>query len=88
MFIKSQMNIINNVTDNFTETNIDFNNYMLIAIFLEIKYSGWEVDISEILETNNNINVYKIEKEAATTVMSQPFAIVKIQKSNKAVVFH
>ena len=86
--LMSQMNTVNNVTDDFTETNIDFNNYMLIAVFLEIKNHGWEVDISDIVENTNNIIVSKTEKQSDATVMSQPFVIVKIPKSNKPVIFN
>ncbi len=86
--LMNQMNSVNNVTDNFTETNIDFSTYEIIAIFLDVKGNGWEVSITDITEDNSNIYVYKSEKEYDNSVITQPFHIVKIPKSNKPVIFN
>lgn len=83
----NQMNSVNNVTNEFSETNIDFNAYIIIAIFLEIKQHGWEVEISSIVENTNSILVSKIETEAINTVITQPFHIVKIPITNKPIEF-
>ncbi len=86
--LMNQMNSVNNVSDNFTETNIDFTTYEVIAIFLDVKANGWEVSITNITEDNSNIYVDKIEKEYVNSVITQPFHIVKIPKSNKPVIFN
>ncbi len=86
--LMNQMNSVNNVTDNFTETNIDFSVYEIIAIFLDVKGNGWEVSITNITEDNANIYVDKSEKEYDNSVITQPFHIIKIPKSNKPVVFN
>ena len=82
----SQMNTVNNVSGSFTETNIDFDEFMVFAIFLEVKPNGWEIEIQNIVENDNNLVVSKIETEFATTVITQPFHIVKIPKSNKPII--
>ncbi len=86
--LMTQMNTVNNVTDSFNETDIDFDTYEVIAIFLEIKPNGWEVEITNITKDDTNIHVYKNEKEFLYQVITQPFHIVKIFKNNKTVVFH
>lgn len=83
----NQMDMINNVSSQFTETDIDFNNYMIIAIILNVKISGYDVEITNVTEYENNITVSKNETEYITAVMSQPFHIIKIPKSNKEIVF-
>tara|TARA_B110000093_G_C12687581_1_gene292737 strand:- start:98 stop:553 length:456 start_codon:yes stop_codon:yes gene_type:complete len=83
----TQMNSVNNVSDNFAEIDIDFNEYMLIALILDVKGNGWEVEISEIIETETEITVSKQETESVTLVITQPFHIVKIPKNDKSVVF-
>lgn len=76
----------NNITDNFSETEIDFKNYMVIAVFLGIKRSGWEVKINNVLETKNNLVVSTDEKQLLSSVITQPFSIIKIRRTEKAVV--
>jgi len=85
--LMNQMNTVNNVTDTFTETNIDFNTYMVIAVFLEVKGSGWEVTITDIVENANDITVSIEDKAFETSVMTQPYHIVKIPIIDKPVVF-
>lgn len=81
------MNTNNNVSDNFSETNIDFDNYMVIAVFLEIKPTGWEVEINGVVENENNITIIKEEMELDNTVITQPFHIVKIPITDKEIIF-
>ncbi|MGX1025287.1 protease complex subunit PrcB family protein [Psychroflexus sp. MBR-150] len=82
----SQMNSVNNVSDNFTETNIDFDVFLVVAIFLEVKGQGWEIETENIIENENNITISTLETEYATSVMTQPFCIVKIQKTEKTII--
>jgi hypothetical protein len=81
-----QMNSVNNISNNFTETTIDFDSYSIVAIFLEIKPTGWEVSITNITENETNISVSIQETEMDNTVITQPFHIVKIPKTNKEIV--
>ena len=85
--LMNQMNSVNNATDGFSETNIDFSTYIVIAIFLEVKQHGWEVEISNIEENTTNIMVSKTETEADNSVITQPFHIVKIPITNKPIEF-
>ncbi len=80
-----QMNSVNNISNNFTETTIDFDSYSIVAIFLEIKPTGWEVSITNITENETNISVSILETKMENTVITQPFHIVKIPKTNKEI---
>ncbi len=84
--LMNQMDLYNDVTTQFSETNIDFNAYTVIGIFLEVKPSGWEVETENIIENENNIKVSTIENEYVTGVITQPFCIVKIPKTEKTII--
>ena len=85
--LMNQMNSVNNVTDEFSETNIDFSTYKVIAIFLEVKPNGWQVRISNIEENVSSIMVSTAETEGINLVVTQPFYIVKIPVTNKPIEF-
>ncbi|WP_299106637.1 protease complex subunit PrcB family protein [uncultured Tenacibaculum sp.] len=91
--LAAKMNAVNNATQNFTETDIDFSKYTVIAVFDEVRPTGG-YDISlEIKETTNRTLV-KISNtgpsigSGATTVVTQPYVIRKIQKTDLPVVFN
>ena len=85
-----QMNSVNNVTDDFTETNIDFTQYKVIAVFDEIRGNGgFRIDL-DIWSTTNEMVVQVTDlapQGNATTVITQPFHIVKIATSDLPIVF-
>lgn len=81
----SQMNSINNATNNFTETNINFNEYTVFAIFLEVKANGWEIGTESVTENEDNITVTTQEIEMVNSTMTQPFSIIKIPKTEKTI---
>lgn len=88
--LMQQMDTRNPVSATFSETDIDFGAYQVIAVFDEIKNSGGHtIDITAIAENQNNITVtvQNLNTGGATSVMTQPFHIVKIPKSKKTVVF-
>ena len=85
--LMDDMNSINNVTSLFSETEIDFENYTIIAVFLEVKNNGWEIEINSIIENENNINISTQETEFYTLEMTQPFYIAKISNSDKTIIF-
>lgn len=86
----SNLDASNNISGGFTETNIDFNQYMIIAVFDEV-YSngGHSIDIMTVDENLQNIvvDVEKLLTGNVTTVVTQPYHIVKVQKSTKPVLF-
>ena len=85
----ASMNAVNNVSINFTETSINFNDFDVIAVFRSpISNSASTVDIISIEEnqTNRIVSVQNLINGDATDV-AQPFHIVKIPKSTKPVVF-
>jgi len=88
--LMTQMNLVNNVTDNFTETDIDFSEYKILAVFDEIKGNGGhslELDITSDSE-NIIVNITYLDPEGnATTEITQPFHIVKISNSNLPIIF-
>ncbi|MCA6067624.1 protease complex subunit PrcB family protein [Chryseobacterium sp. RG1] len=80
-----------NVSGSFTETNIDFNQYMLIVAFDQVyNNGGHSIDIIAIDESSQSINVdiEKLLQGNATSVITQPYHIVKIPKILKPVVFY
>jgi hypothetical protein len=87
--IITSMNAVNNVSDNFTETSIDFSNFDIIAVFRNpISNSSSTVDIITIDEnqTNRVVTVQNLTDGISADV-AQPFHIVKIPKSSKPIVF-
>ena len=85
----TSMNAVNNVSGTFTETNINFTNFDIIAVFRNpISNSVSTVDIIGIDENQSNrvVTVQNLINGAAQDV-AQPFHIVKIPKSTKPVVF-
>ena len=86
----TKMNSVNHVSDDFTEINVDFSHYNVIACFDEIKGTGGHsIDITRIIENENNIIVYmeNLLKGNMATVMTQPYTIVKTEKKPKPIIF-
>jgi hypothetical protein len=72
------------------ETNIDFNKYYVIAVVDEVRHSGgYSIDITKISQTDRSIivKVEQLKKGDFTSIITQPFHIVKIAKTGKKVVF-
>lgn len=89
--LMAQMNSVNNVTEGFTETDIDFDNYMVFAVFDNVKrYSGYSIKIDDLVEGESEIrlNLARTNTGAiAPTVVTQPYYIVKYPKNDKSIVF-
>lgn len=86
----AQMNSVNNVSDNFTETTIDFSTFTIIAVFNEIKGNGGHGFKLNIKSNTENVIVHVVElplEENATMVMTQPYYIVKILNSDLPIIF-
>jgi hypothetical protein len=86
----NKMDSVNKVSDTFEETKIDFSKFNVIAVFDEVKGSGGH-SLELIINSNSKnriVNVSHLAPEgSATTVMTQPFYIVKIAKSKLPIVF-
>ena len=86
----AQMNLVNNLSDGFTETNIDFSEYNIIAVFDELKGNGGHGLELNITSNSNNIvvDVIKLFPQGnATTIITQPYYIVKIPTSDLQIIF-
>ena len=81
----------NHPSTDFTETNIDFNQFMVIVV-IDAVYpnGGHSVDIMTVEENPQNIeiDVEKLLQGNVTTVVTQPYHIVKIPKILKPVIFN
>lgn len=72
---------------------VDFSEYMVAGVFAGQKPSGgYEVEITGIEVVNNSLNIYYKETvpsagQVVTTVMTQPFHIIKIKKSDAEINF-
>ncbi|QQV01500.1 MULTISPECIES: protease complex subunit PrcB family protein [Chryseobacterium] len=81
----------NNVSGGFTETNINFNQYMVIAVFDQTYLNGGHsIDIMTVNENSQNIevDVEKLFQGNVTSIVTQPYHIVKIPKIAKPVIFY
>src|SRR5690554_1535356 len=102
MTIEQQNTVITNQTEwnqflesfpeatEISETNIDFNTFQIVvSIDEERGHTGHWLEISEIMENENNITVTILngEYDSGYTAISRPYHIVKIPKSDKPVVF-
>ena len=86
----AQMDSVNNVSDGFSETNIDFSEYIVIAVFDEIKGSGGHSLELNIASNSENVVVTVINvvpEGNATTVITQPFHLVKISNTDLPIIF-
>ncbi len=81
----STIGIINGTA--FSETNIDFQNYIVIFV-TQIKNSSTTIDITNIQENANNIVVTVENLQIGITAdVAHPFHIVKIPITTKPIVF-
>jgi len=68
-----EMNFINNEeTASFEETDIDFERFMVIAVILEVKFSLWYVEITDLEETEISVTFFTTETSTALSAISRP----------------
>jgi len=88
--LKIKMDSYNNTTGSFTETEINFSEYIILAAFSELRpLGGCSIEIKNVLEYSGGINV-TIENfvpNAGVAEETQPYHIVKIPKTNKQIFF-
>ena len=83
----TQIDSYNNVSTNFTEINIDFSNFIVLAIFDEVQPTNNEININSVAELKESILVTITRKVHDATVVTQPFHIVKIPITEKQIIF-
>ena len=83
----SEMDSHRNVSSSLTETNIDFDKFQLIVIIDSIRPNLCEINIKSITENKSDISVCIEKTSYDATVVTQPFCIVKIGKTNKNINF-
>ena len=90
VLLMSKMNTVNKVSDSFLETTVNFDDYILVAVFDSVKNTGGHsVDI-EVEKNIKNVAVNVTQTAPgliATTVIEQPYVIAKIPVTNLPVVF-
>ncbi|MDO4728653.1 MAG: hypothetical protein Q4B43_06575 [Bacteroidota bacterium] len=67
----------------FSETEIDFNQFEVIAIVRNSEGHGSDVKITEIKETKSSLKVMYTSTDFITSVISRAYHVVKIPKKNK-----
>ena len=75
---------------NFSELTIDFTNYTVIAVFDRVYGDGYHsIDIMNIteFETTIVVTVENLQTGNTSSVVTQPYHIVKIPKASKPIVF-
>ncbi|AFM04624.1 hypothetical protein Fleli_2247 [Bernardetia litoralis DSM 6794] len=85
-----KMNSIKDVSDKFTETNIDFSSYTLIVVFDEVYGNGGHsIDVINVTENDFNVIVKldRLLEGNLASVTTQPFQIIKIPKTTKQIIF-
>lgn len=89
------MNLLNEISssgsvslDFFSTTTVDFDTHDVIAVFLEVKTNRWKVEITEIIENQESLNVTFIDNPQIGDALTQPFHIVQIPKTEKAIIFN
>jgi len=74
----------------FTEIDVDFTTYQIIVVIDDKKQTGgWSIEITSITEFENEINVVVVTSDMGndTTIMTQPYHIVKMPISSKPINF-
>ena len=79
----NQMDSTMNILAEFNEQDVDFENYSVVALFLEVKGSIWEVQIDGMMEFEHEIQLSTSEIQSILTAISQPYHFVKIPKTEK-----
>ncbi|WP_026754102.1 protease complex subunit PrcB family protein [Sediminibacter sp. Hel_I_10] len=88
--LMSKMDTVNKVSEEFSETDIDFSEYSIIAVFDEVRNSGGHGLDLEIIRNSEDIVIeviYDGPEGNATMVMTQPFYIAKIKKQDLPITF-
>jgi hypothetical protein len=89
--LQTKMNLVNPTFAQYPNI-VDFTTYKVIAIFDKIRGNGGvNIGIASVTETQEEIQItisHSGPTEVATTVINQPFHIVKIPKTSKPIIFN
>ena len=77
---------VNIISSGFEEIDIDFDQFMVFATFLDVKSSIWYVEVVSVLENSNTISISIDEIETGLETPSQPFHIIKIPAIDKSII--
>lgn len=87
----NQMDSVDNISNEFIETSIDFTTYRVVAVFGDLKTTdGHIIDINVIVNPMNivlDIDTY-ITEGNTLPVITQPFHIIKIPLNDLPVIFN
>ena len=88
--LMAKMNSVNMVSKQFSETSIDFSKHRIIAVFDEVRTSGGHSINVELTPETDRI-VARVTKHTsngyASTVITQPYYIIKISNTKLPIVF-
>ena len=82
----NKINSVNNVSSSLSEININFSNHNIICVFDTIRNTGgYAIEIERVFVEKKNLNIVYNKKEPGpmemvTTIITQPYHIVKIEK--------
>lgn len=89
--LQEKMNSVNKVTPGFSETDIDFSEFIILAAFDKVQgYGGVSIEITKLSENEKEVKFSAKTHSpggVATTVMNQAFHIVKIPATKKRILF-
>lgn len=75
------------ITGNFTETAINFNEYDVVASFI-VSNSTTTIDVTSVTENEDNVTVTLQNLQLGLTQdVVHPFHIIKIEKTQKPIIF-
>ncbi|MXN91332.1 hypothetical protein GR160_08830 [Flavobacterium sp. Sd200] len=75
------------ITDNFTETTIDFSQYDVVASFT-VSSSATTIDMTNVTENEDNVTVILQNLQLGLTQdVVHPFHIIKVEKTGKPFIF-
>jgi|SRR5690606_22141470 len=86
----NKMNTVNMVSENLNETEINFSQFLVIAVFDEVyNNGGHSIDIIKIVENQVEIivTIDKLLNGDASSVVTQPYHIIKIPITEKSIIF-
>ncbi|MFT4601019.1 MAG: hypothetical protein ACI857_001196 [Arenicella sp.] len=89
----TKMNSVNNESDNFAITDVNFDTHMVIACFDPVHSSGGhEINIASILHDGSNILV-DVQNTSDTsgfviTVLTQPYVLMMVTQCDEEVIFN
>lgn len=89
-FVNSMNAIEPNISNTFTEINVDFSSYVIIACIDAVRGStGCSINVDSVMEYQDDIkvDVHVLTSPNGYAVMGRPYHIVKIPVQSKPILF-